>query len=476
MLKIGEKIREFKILSKIGEGGMGSVYLCEDTLLNKKVALKALNQNLLSEPQFIERFKNEAKVQAMLNHPNIVTLYSFIQEASNYFMIMEYVNGKTLKQILSEQGPFSEQQARKYILQILDAIGFAHSMGIIHRDLKPSNILVDVNDNIKIMDFGIAKVLGDRNLTKTGTKMGTIFYMSPEQIRADKNINQRTDIYSLGIVFYEMLFGTVPFNTNTESDFEIMKEIVEGKGIDENAMRGKISELMIKILKKMTAKNSENRFATCYQISEALTSNNLPDVIENIGINIETVETAEDTFDNEISNIEIKKNVFPRADFGKRILAYMIDNIVFGLPLIIILSLVFLHEKANKNFDEYVILFLILLVFLFIRDGINKGKGVGKGIVGLRVIDLKNGKVISKGKGFNRRFFELIIYYIITAIIPAGGFVLFIIEVIMCNSGNGQRLVDKFFQVQVVNETDIIVDNNTLEVKPSETALQKLYS
>lgn len=467
MLTTGEKIRDYKILSKIGEGGMGAVYLAEDTSLDKKVAIKVLSPNLLSDPQFVERFKNEAKIQGMLSHPNIITLHSLIMEDSKYLMVMEYVNGKTLKHIISEQGPFSEQKAKKYFLQILDAIGFAHSMGIVHRDLKPSNILIDLNDNVKIMDFGIAKVLGDRSLTKTGSKMGTIYYMSPEQIRAEKNINQRTDIYSLGIVFYEMLTGTLPFNTQTESDFEIMKQIVEGRGIDETFLEGRVSDVMIKVLKKMTVKKSENRFATCYQISEALTLNNMPENVLDIEVNVESTKPAQEPKEVFESPVDFNIKVLPKANFGKRILAVVIDSIV----LMVYYAIYFLIIKFSV--EEYaggnLILFFIFLIVSLMRDGLNKGKGIGKGVVGLRMIDLESGKVISKGKALGRRFLEGLLYV-------TSGLILIIIDIIMCNSGNGQRLVDKILNVQVVNESDIIVDNVTLEVKPSELALSRLSS
>lgn len=134
MLNNGDRIRDFKVITKIGEGGMGAVYLAEDVMLNKKIAIKVLSPHLISDQQFVERFKNEGKIQASLNHPNIVTLYSLIQENSSYYMVMEYVNGKTIKEILKEKGAFSELQAKKYFIQILDAISFAHSMGIVYRN------------------------------------------------------------------------------------------------------------------------------------------------------------------------------------------------------------------------------------------------------------------------------------------------------------------------------------------------------
>ncbi len=258
-------IRDYRILHKLGEGGMGTVWLADDTMLDRKVALKVLNPLLTTDPQFTDRFRVEAKVQAKLMHPNIVSLYSFFEESGNYYMAMEYAEGITLKELIKQRGTIPEKNAINIMVKILEGVGYAHQLGIVHRDLKPSNIMVDANDRVKIMDFGIAKVLGDKGMTKTGTKMGTIYYMSPEQIRAEKDIDQRTDIYSLGIVLYEMLTGQLPFNTNTESDFEIMSEIVHGdisKAIEQN--RG-LSQNTVTVLSKMTMKKKEERFPTCYQ-------------------------------------------------------------------------------------------------------------------------------------------------------------------------------------------------------------------
>lgn len=454
MLNIGDKIRDYKIVSKIGEGGMGAVFLAYDEILDRKVALKVLNPFLTQNEQFVERFKLEAKVQASLNHKNIVTLHSFIQEDSRYFIAMEYVNGKTIKEILRDKGAFSEQKAKEYFLQILDAIGFAHSLGIVHRDLKPSNILIDVNDNVKIMDFGIAKILGDKNLTSTGTRMGTIYYMSPEQIKADKNIDQRTDIYSLGIVFYEMLTGRVPFNTETESDFEIMQEIVQGKGIDKGLLKGKVSNLMSKVLLKMTAINKEHRFATCYQITESLNLNIEPELISQ-----QEEQTAQNFYPTRKSTTEGKpflektKYVFPKADFGKRFLAALIDYLI-------LIVLVFISYRIADAIFGLLMLIAGIIVMLM-RDGFNKGKGIGKALVKLRIINIDTRKPISKSESFVRRLLDIIFYSI-------GSGILLIVELIMCNTNRGQRLSDILLKLQVVNESDIEVNEITNEVMPKK--------
>jgi len=254
-----EKIRDYKIVKKLGEGGMGTVYLAEDTMLERKVALKVLNPLFTKESQFTERFRHEAKVQASLIHPNIVTLHNYFREGENYCMVMENVEGVTLKHLISNIGPMPERRAIRILNQLLEAVGFAHKEGIIHRDIKPSNILMSKDDNVKILDFGIAKILQDKGLTKTGTKMGTVYYMSPEQIKAAKDIDHRTDIYSLGITFYEMLSGRVPFNVDTDSDFEIMNEIVSSELKDPREYYPHISNWIVDVLFDSVKKDRNER-------------------------------------------------------------------------------------------------------------------------------------------------------------------------------------------------------------------------
>lgn len=262
----GTRIRDYNIIQKLGEGGMGSVWLAEDINLDRKVAIKVLNPVLTTDPQLINRFRQEAKVQAGLIHPNIVALYNFFQEGDHYCMVMEYVEGITLKEYVRQHGPIREDFALRLFSQMLEGVGYAHVRGIVHRDIKPSNILIDKENNIKVMDFGIAKIVGDKGMTKTGMKMGTVYYMSPEQVRAEKDIDQRTDIYSLGITLYEMVTGTIPFNTNTESDFEVMHEIVTGNFRDPLSFNSGLSADIIGLIKRTTQIDKNLRPVTCYMV------------------------------------------------------------------------------------------------------------------------------------------------------------------------------------------------------------------
>ncbi len=255
----GVLVRDYRIVSLLGEGGMGEVWLAEETLLGRKVAVKRLNPKLTGDAQFSERFVNEARIQARLIHPNIVALYNFFIEVGIYYMIMEYAEGITLKELISKTGPIQEQRTRYIFGQVINALSHAHSKQIIHRDIKPSNIMIDEADSVKVMDFGIARLLSDKHLTRTGAKLGTLYYMSPEQIMAEKNIDHRTDIYSAGIVLYEMLTGRLPYNTNVDSDFIVMKEIMENPVPDPRDIYQFISGGMADLVTEMTHKDVKDR-------------------------------------------------------------------------------------------------------------------------------------------------------------------------------------------------------------------------
>jgi|GEM_PF-974545 len=218
---IGKEIEGFQIIEKLGEGGMGEVYRATDTSLGRIVALKVLHTDLTNDPQLTERFLSEARTQGQLNHPNLATLYRLFQFEGRYCMVMEFVDGETFSQMIRRVGPIAQERAVPLFKQALAGLAHAHHAGIIHRDLKPSNLMVNRDGIVKVMDFGIAKILGGRGLTATGVRLGTLYYMSPEQIR-NQPLDIRTDIYALGITLYEMLTGRVPFDSN--SDYDLMQQ------------------------------------------------------------------------------------------------------------------------------------------------------------------------------------------------------------------------------------------------------------
>jgi len=266
-------IRDYLFIRKLGAGGMGEVWLGEDTNLERRVAIKILNPELSGDPALVARFKQEAKLQARLVHKNIVTLCNFFTEQERSYMVMEFAQGITLKDLIRREGRLSEQRTLGILNQLLDALAYAHSMDIIHRDIKPANIMVDPdsNDFVKIMDFGIAKALGEAGLTQTGTRMGTLFYMSPEQIRAEKDIDCRTDIYSLGVTLHEMVTGRLPYDADSESPYTIQHNIITQEFIDPRTEQPNLSESFCSMLHRMTEKTKEKRYASVLEISPGKT-------------------------------------------------------------------------------------------------------------------------------------------------------------------------------------------------------------
>src|SRR6516162_9226544 len=200
----------YEIQRELAQGGMAEVYLAHDQLLDRPVALKALFPEYAREPSFVERFRREAQAAANLNHPNIVAIYDWGQEAGTYFIVMEYVEGRTLRDIIRTEGPIEPGRAADITAEIASALAFAHRSGVVHRDVKPGNVLITPQGNVKVTDFGIARAGASDGLTQTGSVMGTATYFSPEQAQG-LAVDGRSDVYSLGVVLYEMVTGVAPF-------------------------------------------------------------------------------------------------------------------------------------------------------------------------------------------------------------------------------------------------------------------------
>jgi len=255
---IGSKILNYNILSLIGEGGMATVYLGEHERLGTKVAIKVLNPILSVNAQLRERFLNEARLMASLDHPNITKVIDFEDEGNLLCIIMEHLEGEDLSDKIKRDGALSIEQINNIYSQVLSGFNYAHNMGIVHRDIKPSNIFIKKDGIIKILDFGIAKLFGQGNeMTQTGTQMGTPVYMSPEQVKADKSIDHRSDIYSLGVTLYYACYGHSPYDSSTLSQFDILSKIVHEP----------LPEMQDHPFKNLIltacAKDRENRFQYC---------------------------------------------------------------------------------------------------------------------------------------------------------------------------------------------------------------------
>jgi len=253
---IGETISHYKIIEKLGEGGMGVVYLAEDVELDRKVALKFLPPHFTKDKDIHARFKREAKAAAALNHPNIITIHEIGEHDCQTFIVMEHVEGETLHDSMNEK-ELSIEQAVEIAIAICEGLHAAHQKGIVHRDIKPDNILLDKNNRVKIADFGLAKVLGGTKLTQESSTLGTLSYMSPEQIQSAK-VDHRSDIFLFGAVLYEMLAGRRPFEG--EYDAAVSYSILHEEPEPLSRYKTGVSEQLQRIVDKALDKDKETRY------------------------------------------------------------------------------------------------------------------------------------------------------------------------------------------------------------------------
>lgn len=258
MLSRGQKINDrYEIIKTIGEGGMANVYLANDSILERNVAIKVLRGDLSNDEKFIRRFKREALSVSNLSHPNIVEVYDVGEEEGNYYIVMEYIEGKTLKQLLQKRGALTLTEVIDIMSQLSDGLSHAHEAYIIHRDIKPQNIMIQDNGLIKITDFGIAMALNSTQLTQTNSVMGSVHYLPPEQANG-KGSTIKSDIYSLGILMYELLTGVVPFKG--DNAVEIALKHMKEKVPSIRKQNPTIPQSIENIVLKATAKNPKNRY------------------------------------------------------------------------------------------------------------------------------------------------------------------------------------------------------------------------
>jgi len=263
------KLTNFRVIKKIGHGGMGVVYVAEDLALGRLVALKVLAPYLVQDPEILERFRFEARNQAQLVHTNITMVYSFLVEDEQAFLVLEFIDGETLESRINREGRIVAMEALPIFRKILGALGYAHSKGMIHRDIKPGNIAFTSEGDVKIMDFGIAlNIEATGRLTKTGHILGTPHYMAPEQILGEE-LTFRTDIYALGITLFEMLTGRLPFDS--KSDFEIrVAQIKHPPPSPRSFGYQDITPELEEVILKALAKEPEARFSSAREFLQAL--------------------------------------------------------------------------------------------------------------------------------------------------------------------------------------------------------------
>ena len=268
MIAKGSKINDrYQIIKTLGEGGMANVYLAHDTILDRNVAVKVLRGDLATDEKFVRRFQREALSASSLSHPNIVEMYDVGEDDGQYYIVMEFVDGKTLKQVLKQRGHLSVTEVIDIMSQLTDGMAHAHDAYIIHRDIKPQNIMILSNGMIKITDFGVATALNATQLTQTNSVMGTVHYLPPEQAQG-KGSTIRSDIYSMGIMMYELLSGLVPYKGDNAVEIALkhLKEPLPSIRKVSSAIPQSIENVII----RATAKNPKNRYSDAREMYEDL--------------------------------------------------------------------------------------------------------------------------------------------------------------------------------------------------------------
>lgn len=333
---IGKQILNYEIVSLIGEGGMGNVYKAKHSKLDRVVAIKSILPQLVNNEDVKKRFLNEATSMSKLQHPNIVAMYDYHSDDEGLYLIMEYIEGKELdKYVRGLNKPLDEDLSIAFMEQILDAFSHAHDKGIVHRDIKPSNIIISNSGEIKILDFGIAKIIGEEahQLTKTGTQIGTVYYMSPEQVLG-KKVNHLSDIYSLGVTMYQLLTSVNPYKGMT-TEYEIYDKIVKHDLPDAKKSNSKLSDHVISVMNKATSKQPEDRYQSCKEFKKALLSES-------------TIEPSK-VQAKKTSNKASKPVTSSKSEGNNK---GMLIGAVIGLAAVAVLAFVFMSGGDSDNDQE----------------------------------------------------------------------------------------------------------------------------
>ena len=351
MVVKGQKINDrYQIIRLIGEGGMANVYLALDTILDRYVAVKILRGDLASDEKFVRRFQREAISASSLNHPNIVEMYDVGEDNGQYFIVMEYVEGKTLKSLIKKRGALTIPEVIDIMLQLTSGLACAHNSYIIHRDIKPQNILIKDDGTVKITDFGIAMAINSQELTQTNSVMGSVHYLPPEQAnRSGSTI--KSDIYSLGILMYELLTGSIPFKGDNAVEIAIKQMKDQIPSICK--INPDIPQSIENIVLKAAAKNPKNRYDNVNEMYADLTKCLDPEVMHQDRIvyeypeqELETTKEMPNLNDEISSELDELEN---KEKSNKLSMAVVITGSIFMATLVIIGLLVIFYPKLTAT-------------------------------------------------------------------------------------------------------------------------------
>ncbi len=368
MLAKGQKINDrYEIVKSIGEGGMANVYLAIDLILDRKVAVKVLRGDLAKDEKFIRRFQREAKSVSDLSHPNIVEVYDVGEEDGQYYIVMEYIEGKTLKQLINKRGALTLPEVIDIMTQLTDGLAHAHEAYIIHRDIKPQNIMILDNGLVKITDFGIAMATNATQLTQTNSVMGSVHYLPPEQA-SGKGSTIKSDIYSLGILMYELITGSVPFKG--DNAVEIALKHMKEKIPSVRKQNPLIPQSVENIILKATAKNPRNRYDSVREMHDDLVTalerdnekkyvfpypeNDIDDTIVVPTTNKATKKPTKEivTPPEEINNNEEPELISKNKKKSKK--PIIIGSIVLGILIILSIIYLFFFQKKDIKVPDVV--------------------------------------------------------------------------------------------------------------------------
>lgn len=373
MITKGQKINDrYEIIRSIGEGGMANVYLGYDNILDRNVAIKVLRGDLSNDEKFVRRFQREALSASSLAHPNIVEMYDVGEDDGVYYIVMEYVEGKTLKQLLKKRGTLTLSEAIDIMSQLTDGMAHAHDSYIIHRDLKPQNIMIKDDGQIKITDFGIAMALNSTQLTQTNSVMGSVHYLPPEQA-SGKGCTIKSDIYSMGIIFYELLSGSLPFRGDNAVEIALkhMREPLPSLRDDNPGIPQSIEN----IIRKSTAKNPKNRYDSARSMHEdlltALDDERMNEEVyqykypenENDGKKLKKVSSSQSDGDEDTLKIDNPKDVESTSEIVQKIDAEEKDDKKKKIIIIVLAAI-------------FAIILIALVVIFFVVPRFSNKKAV----------------------------------------------------------------------------------------------------